>query len=345
NWPWPTMTCISRPMPESDNNSWMSSRRHALPLISYSLAPSRNIRRVIDTSVYSMGNAPSELSMVSVTSARPNGARPEVPAKMTSSILPPRRSLAPWVPMTHRSASSTFDLPDPLGPTTQVMPGSKRRVVADAKDLKPLSVKLFKCTRRGPFPYRLLSSRSAEASSDRMMLPLAQVRNVVGGPRRGTGDIRLDIRSRLGVGTAPCPFSVDSSTRRLADPSARRLAVTRRFQRVPAAWLNARRTPSDCPWVPTTAPPRGPSDRVYFRNEARPTGVRTRPSAPLRRPPPGRRPGSSPCPPGPVPTPDYVSTSENRPPGPDRAPTPSAAPPQCHGSRYPHRHRAAARWR
>src|SRR5690606_8196215 len=169
-----------------------------------------------------MGNAPSELSMVSVTSARPNGARPEVPAKMTSSILPPRRSLAPWVPMTHRSASSTFDLPDPLGPTTQVMPGSKRRLVADAKDLKPLSVKLFKCSQIGPFPTRILSSRSAEASADRMMLQLAQVRNVVGGPRRGTGDIRLDIRSRLGVGTAPCPFSVDSSTRRLADSPIRR---------------------------------------------------------------------------------------------------------------------------
>ena len=84
--------------------------------------------------------------MVSVTSARPSGARPEVPAKMTSSILPPRRSFAPCVPMTQRSASSTLDLPEPFGPTTQVMPGSKRSVVAEAKDLKPLSVRLFRCT-------------------------------------------------------------------------------------------------------------------------------------------------------------------------------------------------------
>src|SRR5207302_3148874 len=80
------------------------------------------------------------------TSARPSGARPEVPAKMTSSILPPRRSLAPCVPITQRSASSTFDLPEPFGPTTQVIPGSKRKVVAEAKDLKPFSVKLFRCT-------------------------------------------------------------------------------------------------------------------------------------------------------------------------------------------------------
>jgi hypothetical protein len=34
-------------------------------------------------------------------------------------------------------ASTTLLLPEPLGPTTQVMPGSKRSVVADAKDLKP----------------------------------------------------------------------------------------------------------------------------------------------------------------------------------------------------------------
>ncbi len=91
-----------------------------------------------------MGNAPSELSMVSVTSARPSGGRPAVPAKMTSCILPPRRALAPCSPITQVSASTTFDLPDPLGPTTQVMPGSKRRVVDEAKDLKPFNVRLLR---------------------------------------------------------------------------------------------------------------------------------------------------------------------------------------------------------
>ena len=34
----------------------------------------------------------------------------------------------------------------PLGPTTQVMPGSSRNVVAEAKDLKPFTVKLLRCT-------------------------------------------------------------------------------------------------------------------------------------------------------------------------------------------------------
>ena len=41
---------------------------------------------------------------------------------MTSSILPPRSDLAPCSPITQASASTTLDLPEPLGPTTQVMP-------------------------------------------------------------------------------------------------------------------------------------------------------------------------------------------------------------------------------
>src|SRR6185369_12307901 len=93
-----------------------------------------------------MGSAPSALSMVRVTSARPSGARPAVPAKMTSSILPPRSALAPCSPSTQEIASTTLDLPEPLGPTTQVIPGSSFIVVADAKDLKPLTVRLLRCT-------------------------------------------------------------------------------------------------------------------------------------------------------------------------------------------------------
>ena len=54
--------------------------------------------------------------MVSVTSARPSGGRSAVPAKMTSSILPPRSALAPCSPSTQAIASTTLDLPDPFGP-------------------------------------------------------------------------------------------------------------------------------------------------------------------------------------------------------------------------------------
>src|SRR6201987_1399005 len=93
-----------------------------------------------------MGRAPSVLSMVSVTSARPSGGREVVPANTTSSILPPRSDLAPCSPMTQLRASTTLDLPEPLGPTTQVMPGSNFSVVADAKDLNPRRVRALRCT-------------------------------------------------------------------------------------------------------------------------------------------------------------------------------------------------------
>src|ERR1700730_15549301 len=109
-----------------------------------------------------MGSAPSELSMVRTTSARPSGGLLAVPAKMTSSILPPRSDLAPCSPITQASASTTLDFPEPLGPTTAVIPGSKRRVVEDAKDLKPRSVRLFRYTRglSSSSPVRSLSPRT-----------------------------------------------------------------------------------------------------------------------------------------------------------------------------------------
>ena len=46
--------------------------------------------------------------------------RRRVPPKMTSSIFPAARNWRALVsPSTHRTASDRFDLPEPLGPTTQ----------------------------------------------------------------------------------------------------------------------------------------------------------------------------------------------------------------------------------
>src|SRR5688500_16996374 len=97
-----------------------------------------------------MGSAPSELSIVSCTSARPSGGRPDVPAKMTSSILPPRSDLAPCSPITQASASTTLDFPEPFGPTMQVIPGSNWSVVEEAKDLKPFRVRLLRYNGEAP---------------------------------------------------------------------------------------------------------------------------------------------------------------------------------------------------
>src|SRR3546814_20034557 len=63
-------------------------------------------------------------------------------------------------------ASTTLDLPDPLGPTTTVTPGSRSRLAVSAKDLNPLIVKFLRNTAvdgtsrpgRARGPQRTLSS-------------------------------------------------------------------------------------------------------------------------------------------------------------------------------------------
>jgi hypothetical protein len=63
-----------------------------------------------------------------------------VPAKITSSMPPPRIDLALLSPITQRMASSKLDLPQPLGPTTPVSPGSIRSSAGSTKLLKPDSL-------------------------------------------------------------------------------------------------------------------------------------------------------------------------------------------------------------
>src|SRR2546430_3263277 len=141
------MTCCWRPMPVSDNSSWMSSSRHVTPLSWYSDSPSRNSVRVIVTSVNSIGSSRAVLSMVSDTSDRPSADRSGVPAKMTSSMRPPRTVRGPWAPSTQATASTRFDLPEPFGPTTTVTPGSNSSTVLSANDLKPRRVRDLRNTR------------------------------------------------------------------------------------------------------------------------------------------------------------------------------------------------------
>ena len=126
----------------------MSSSRHGTPLMAYSLSPVRNSVRVSVTSVNSIGRRPAELSIVSATSARPSAGRFEVPAKMTSSIFCERTDEGACAPSTQPMASTTLDLPDPLGPTTTVTPGSRSSAVVSAKDLKPFRVSVFRNIRR-----------------------------------------------------------------------------------------------------------------------------------------------------------------------------------------------------
>src|SRR5579883_349739 len=86
------------------------------------------------------------LSSDSVTSAMLRAGRVPAPAKITSSISEPRICLAEVSPITHFSASTRFDLPQPLGPTMPVMPGSITSSVGSTKDLKPESRSLSNWT-------------------------------------------------------------------------------------------------------------------------------------------------------------------------------------------------------
>ena len=151
--PCPISTCISRPIPASARISCTSARRAGDPLISYSLPPARNIVREISTVSAGIDSAPSVLSRRKTTWARPNWDFPPFsaplvpePAKITSCMEPPRRVFAPCSPITQASASIILDFPEPLGPTTALMPGANSNVVDDAKDLKPRRVSEVRCT-------------------------------------------------------------------------------------------------------------------------------------------------------------------------------------------------------
>ena len=80
-------------------------------------------------------------STSSETSANSRAGRIAVPAKMTSSMPAPRIDLGELSPITQRIASSTFDLPQPFGPTTPVRPGSIRSSAGSTKLLNPESLR------------------------------------------------------------------------------------------------------------------------------------------------------------------------------------------------------------
>src|SRR5208282_5817661 len=72
---------------------------------------------------------------------------------MRSSTLLPRSRVGACSPSTHRIASTTFDLPHPLGPTTAVIPGAKPMVVESRKDLKPSNSRLLRRMLPSPPPH------------------------------------------------------------------------------------------------------------------------------------------------------------------------------------------------
>src|SRR5215468_7432811 len=99
------------------------------------------MRRAISSESWSLNAAGAdrdELSIAMATSALLRAGRVFEPEKITSSIDAARMDLCEDSPITQRSASTRFDLPQPFGPTTPVNPGSIRKSVGSTKDLKPI---------------------------------------------------------------------------------------------------------------------------------------------------------------------------------------------------------------
>src|SRR2546423_384548 len=103
------------------------------------------MRGVTRTSCQSIPSSSAQSVKVSDTSANPTGLRVSAPLNITSAISSARSDLADCSPSAQRTASTTLDFPQPLGPTIAVTPSWKLKTVLSAKDLKPNSSSDCKC--------------------------------------------------------------------------------------------------------------------------------------------------------------------------------------------------------
>src|SRR6266852_3405783 len=102
-------------------------------------------------------SASSGSSIVMVTSARPSGGRFVVPLKMQSAMRSARSDLWLCSPRTHEMASTTLDLPQPFGPTMQVVPDPLNvTTVRSQNDLKPTISTFRSFSKMSPFGRQLL---------------------------------------------------------------------------------------------------------------------------------------------------------------------------------------------
>ncbi len=124
-------------------SSMTSLRRTDEPFKKYSLEASRWISRAIDTSSKSTGNVRSRLSNTITALARFCRSTVFEPLKIRSSVRFPRIDLRDCSPSTNRSASATFDFPEPFGPTIADTCAPNSKTLFRANDLKPDISRLF----------------------------------------------------------------------------------------------------------------------------------------------------------------------------------------------------------
>src|SRR4051812_18425619 len=146
------------------------------------------------------------LSNESSTLARPTGLRSPAPLKMTSCIDSPRSAEAFDSPSTQRTASMTFDLPHPLGPT---MPTSWPGVpisVGSTNDLKPESLI---CVRRKGIFGRKRTAKPLALAGEGQTAKKSRNYSGTSGPRRDLFRSSLAARDRFDVVDHRGPVGAD----------------------------------------------------------------------------------------------------------------------------------------
>ena len=137
--PWLTSAGECAPVAASANSNETSFARTSRPSMRYAEPAPRSIRRVTSLSPRPPSSDESRSRRID-TSAKSRGGRVAVPAKMTSSMPPPRSDFGLDSPIVQRIASSRLDLPQPFGPTTPVRPGSILSSAGSTKLLNPVSL-------------------------------------------------------------------------------------------------------------------------------------------------------------------------------------------------------------
>src|ERR1700728_4040029 len=142
----------------------------------------------IEISLRGRSTVPSELSSTISTSAALRACTPRPPPKITSCIDCPLIASGDCSPIAHNTASVTFDLPDPFGPTTTLTPGPKSRWVRSGKDLKPFKVSDF---RRICSPISLVVGQSLDGLAGGLLLGVL-LAAAAAPAQRLPGDVRRD---------------------------------------------------------------------------------------------------------------------------------------------------------
>src|SRR3990167_7015079 len=136
--PWEMMWWPHSPMFAPARSSCTSLSLTFDPFMEYSLAPSLNTARSMETSSKSsFGNIFFRLSKTIETAPLLERGVVWEPDQMRSSLLFPRMDFIDCSPRAKRNASATLLLPEPFGPTMAVVALEKSSSVFLANDLNP----------------------------------------------------------------------------------------------------------------------------------------------------------------------------------------------------------------